>query len=85
MQSMYRDVKAYCRQRNYELQMLDLHWGVKDWVTDDHSAPDKALKLLETCVEGARNLAFVVRHENTGHICDRVHPGESSEFSNEFT
>jgi hypothetical protein len=60
IQVAYPDLKEYCASRGYELHIMDMHWGLADWVTDDHTGPEKAMQILEKCTEGARTLSFVV-------------------------
>ncbi|XP_064634336.1 uncharacterized protein LOC135492092 isoform X2 [Lineus longissimus] len=59
IQKAYPDLKEYCSSRGYELHIMDLHWGVTSWQTDDHTGPDKAMQVLEKCTEGARTISFV--------------------------
>ncbi|XP_033751620.1 uncharacterized protein LOC117335608 isoform X2 [Pecten maximus] len=45
------DLREYCAARGYELELYDLHWGMADTITDDHSYPDTCLAAINGCLE----------------------------------
>ncbi|XP_021368055.1 uncharacterized protein LOC110459901 isoform X1 [Mizuhopecten yessoensis] len=45
------DLREYCAARGYELELYDLHWGMTDTVTDDHSYPGTCLTTINRCLE----------------------------------
>ena len=60
IQFAYNKLKTHFLQRNLELQIFDLHWGLRDIVTDDQTGAALCLQVLDECLDGARELAFVV-------------------------
>ncbi|XP_060086455.1 NACHT and WD repeat domain-containing protein 2-like [Ylistrum balloti] len=45
------DLREYCAARGYEIELYDLHWGMTDTITDDHSFPDTCLTSINKCLE----------------------------------
>ncbi|XP_061189276.1 uncharacterized protein LOC133197318 [Saccostrea echinata] len=49
IEKVYPELHTYCRQYGFELQIYDLHWGLKDYSTDDHGLPALCHKYLQKC------------------------------------
>ncbi|XP_069132997.1 NACHT and WD repeat domain-containing protein 2-like isoform X2 [Argopecten irradians] len=53
-------LREYCAARGYELELYDLHWGLTDTITDDHSYPDTCLNTINTCLESNSGLNMLL-------------------------
>lgn len=49
IEKVYPELRTHCRQHGFELQIHDLHWGLKDDSTEDHSLPSMCLNYLRNC------------------------------------
>ena len=50
MQFVYPKIKSYCRERHgVEFQVVDMRWGVRDEMTNDHLTTDLCMAELKTC------------------------------------
>ena len=50
VEHVYPRVKAYCRQRHgAEFQVVDMRWGVRDEVTNEHLTTELCMQELATC------------------------------------
>ncbi|CAH1785829.1 unnamed protein product [Owenia fusiformis] len=59
MYKVYPQIKQLCKEKGYVVQMLDLHWGFKDFIFDDHFGEETCLKALTECQEHSNGLNFV--------------------------
>ncbi|KAK3101872.1 hypothetical protein FSP39_006946 [Pinctada imbricata] len=50
IEKTYPHLRMCCLERGYDLEIYDLHWGIPDSSTDDHSLPDICLKFLEQSI-----------------------------------
>ena len=65
MRRVYPKLKTFCRRLgNYEFQVVDMRWGVRDEATDDHMTVDLCLEELKNCQTMSTGPNFVVCVEN---------------------
>lgn len=58
---MFPGLKSMCKEKGYDLQVYDLHWGLGDGVSDDHSTAETCLKQLDKCLESSLGTYVLVR------------------------
>ena len=46
---MYPQLKTFCQEKEYEFQVVDMRWGVRDEATDDHMTSELCMKELKNC------------------------------------
>ena len=61
MEKVYQKLKAYCQQRGYDFQVVDMRWGVRDEATDDHMTSELCMKELKACQKLSTGPNFIVR------------------------
>ena len=62
MMQVYPRLRERCLQQDYELQLVDTTWGMRDVISDDHSIVSEVDALIDGCRSGnQRNNFFVVR------------------------
>nr|XP_022332826.1 uncharacterized protein LOC111130267 isoform X3 [Crassostrea virginica] len=49
IEKVYPELRTFCRQFGFEIQIHDLHWGLRDESTEDHSLPNMCLNYLQKC------------------------------------
>ncbi|XP_052705223.1 uncharacterized protein LOC128180999 isoform X4 [Crassostrea angulata] len=49
LEKVYPELRTHCREHGFELQIHDLHWGLRDDSTEDHSLPSMCLNYLRKC------------------------------------
>ena len=50
MEHVYPRVKDYCRQRyGLDFQVVDMRWGVRDEMTNEHVTTELCMQELATC------------------------------------
>uniref|UniRef100_A0ABM0GQ48 Leucine-rich repeat and WD repeat-containing protein KIAA1239-like n=1 Tax=Saccoglossus kowalevskii TaxID=10224 RepID=A0ABM0GQ48_SACKO len=59
MEKVYPKLKAFCQERGYEFQVVDMRWGVRDEATDDHMATELCLKEVLDCKKVSTGPNFV--------------------------
>ncbi|CAH1777750.1 unnamed protein product [Owenia fusiformis] len=60
MQNVYPQLKEFChRHGNYEFQVVDMRWGVRDETADDHMTGELCLKELQQCQAKSTGPNFV--------------------------
>ncbi|XP_013386906.1 NACHT domain- and WD repeat-containing protein 1 isoform X2 [Lingula anatina] len=65
--SVYPYLQNLAQKKGYELQLLDLHWGINGLFLDDHSYAETCRRALECCLEkhGLNFISFL--SEKYGH------------------
>lgn len=62
MERIYPELRSICALHGRELQIIDPHWGLKDYVTDDHSIPSICMSNLQKCMsDQLQTINVVVR------------------------
>ncbi|PVD33550.1 hypothetical protein C0Q70_04807 [Pomacea canaliculata] len=51
MEEVYPRLREFCQLKGRELEVCDLHWGLRDHVSDDHRVPEIICKTLARCQE----------------------------------
>ena len=49
IEKVYPELRTFCRQFGFEIQIHDLHWGLRNESTEDHSLPNMCLNYLQKC------------------------------------
>ncbi|XP_048383603.1 uncharacterized protein LOC125451016 isoform X2 [Stegostoma tigrinum] len=49
MKNVYPQLNSYCKERGYDLMMIDLRWGMKDGISDNHTMARLHLEVLKEC------------------------------------
>ncbi|XP_035825261.1 uncharacterized protein LOC101859566 [Aplysia californica] len=57
---LYPHLRTYCKERGHELRVIDLHWGFKDVLTDDHSIPELMTSYIKRAREPELGVNFVI-------------------------
>ena len=52
MDYVYPKLRLYCIERGYELNVIDLHWGLPDEHLNDHSLKELCLNELKSKYSG---------------------------------
>lgn len=60
IENVYGQLKDFAMGHGYDLEIYDLHWGVPDLITDDHSLLDTCIKTLNKCMESTPGFSVVV-------------------------
>ncbi|XP_033638665.1 NACHT domain- and WD repeat-containing protein 1-like isoform X1 [Asterias rubens] len=56
---VYPRLKSYCKERGYEFQVCDPHWGIKEFSNDSHTYAQHCLSELEECQRVSKGPNFV--------------------------
>ena len=52
MEFVYPRIKEYCRDRyGVEFQVVDMRWGVRDEMTNEHMTTELCMRELRSCQE----------------------------------
>uniref|UniRef100_A0A4W3J3A2 DUF4062 domain-containing protein n=1 Tax=Callorhinchus milii TaxID=7868 RepID=A0A4W3J3A2_CALMI len=49
MEKVYPRLNKYCKERGYDFKMVDLRWGVKNGICDNHTTAQLHLDVLKEC------------------------------------
>ncbi|XP_048449951.1 uncharacterized protein LOC109920854 [Rhincodon typus] len=49
MKNVYPQLSTYCKERGYDVMMVDLRWGMKDGISDNHTIVRLHLEVLKEC------------------------------------
>ena len=83
MEFVYPRIKEYCRDRyGVEFQVVDMRWGVRDEMTNEHMTTELCMRELRSCQElsigecptstacqDPTSSTLVARSTATGHCC----------------
>lgn len=59
-EKVYPNMRRYCAEHGFELEIFDLKWGLKDTSLDDHSHLETSLSALHKCVESGEGVNTLV-------------------------
>lgn len=60
MSKVFPKLKSLCQNEGYEMQIVDMRWGVRDEMTDDHMTNALCMRELELCQKVSTGPNFVV-------------------------
>ncbi len=60
MDHVWPELRDFCKHYGHELQVVDLHWGLKDATADDHQLTKLFAKYIDICKENAIGVNFLV-------------------------
>ena len=60
MERVYPRLKSYCQERDYDFQVVDMRWGVRDESTDDHMTTELCMRELRACQKLSTGPNFIV-------------------------
>ena len=60
MEKCFPELRMCCAERGFDLEIYDLHWGMKDESTDDHVLPELSMKLLESSINSDKGINCLV-------------------------
>lgn len=63
MEEVYPRLREFCQLKGRELEVCDLHWGLRDSVSDDHRVPEIICKTLARCQECNVGVNLLVRNK----------------------
>ena len=64
MEKVFPQLRHFCSSKGFELEVYDLHWGLRDCTFDDHSLPETCLNTLQTCLNSQYEINMVVGRLN---------------------
>jgi hypothetical protein len=63
MKKVYPKLSAFCHERGYEFQVVDMRWGVRDEATEDHMTSELCMRELNECQRLSTGPNFVVSRD----------------------
>lgn len=60
METTYPHLKAYCQQKGFEFQIVDMRWGIRDEATNDHMTTEICLQEIANCQKYSAGPNFLV-------------------------
>ncbi|XP_076114826.1 uncharacterized protein LOC143082831 isoform X2 [Mytilus galloprovincialis] len=60
MEKVFPQLRNFCAAKGFELDVYDLHWGLKDCTFDDHSLPETCLNTLHSCLSSQYEINMVL-------------------------
>ncbi|XP_076043047.1 NACHT domain- and WD repeat-containing protein 1 isoform X2 [Oratosquilla oratoria] len=67
MEHVYPKLRLYCMEKGYELNIVDLHWGIPDEHLNDHSFKEQCLGQLTTQARDSHIVTVVFLNETFGN------------------
>ncbi|XP_071528708.1 NACHT and WD repeat domain-containing protein 2 isoform X3 [Panulirus ornatus] len=67
MEHVYPKLRLYCMEKGYELNIVDLHWGIADEHLNDHSFKELCLGQLTTQARDSHIVTVVFLNETFGN------------------
>ncbi|XP_069974243.1 uncharacterized protein [Penaeus vannamei] len=67
MEHVYPKLRLYCMEKGYELNIVDLHWGIPDEHLNDHSFKELCLGQLTTQARDSHIVTVVFLNETFGN------------------
>ncbi|XP_019645210.1 PREDICTED: NACHT domain- and WD repeat-containing protein 1-like [Branchiostoma belcheri] len=59
MQHVVPRLKIFCQEKGYELQLVDMRWGIRSEAANDHSTLDLCLREIHNCQKVSTGPTFV--------------------------
>ncbi|XP_066274641.1 NACHT domain- and WD repeat-containing protein 1-like isoform X1 [Branchiostoma lanceolatum] len=59
MQHVVPRLKVFCQEKGYELQLVDMRWGIRSDAANDHSTLDLCLREIHNCQKVSTGPTFV--------------------------
>lgn len=69
MEHVYPKLRLYCMEKGYELNIVDLHWGIADEHLNDHSFKELCLGQLTSKSLSANRLSVIY----ISHVLSLIH------------
>lgn len=60
MERVFPKLRHFCSAKGFELEIYDLHWGLRDCTFDDHSLPETCLNTLQNCLNSPCEINMVL-------------------------
>ena len=60
MEHVFPKLREFCSLHGRDLQIYDLHWGVKDSVSNDHGVPEVIGRTIAKCQESTMGINLLV-------------------------
>ena len=77
MEYVYPKLRLYCMEKGYELNTVDLHWGIPDEHLNDHSLKELCLgQLTSTCC----SLEYLCWRDYEGEVGEAGRKGGMNEY-----